>query len=87
MTDLTEIFGLHDNAEITSAIGSTNKMLETALSLQSAAGGAAAGGKTEDEQIQDIAEEILKKLPKNFDIESAAKQHPIKYEDSMNTVL
>jgi dynein heavy chain len=29
----------------------------------------------------------LKKIPKNFDVEDAAKRHPIKYEDSMNTVL
>mmetsp|Transcript_6415 Transcript_6415/g.10883 ORF Transcript_6415/g.10883 Transcript_6415/m.10883 type:complete len:239 (-) Transcript_6415:909-1625(-) len=36
LNDLTEVFGLHDNAEITSAIGATNKLLETALSLQGA---------------------------------------------------
>jgi dynein heavy chain len=33
LNDLTEIFGLHENAEITSAINITNAMLETALSL------------------------------------------------------
>jgi len=33
LNDLTEIFGLHDNAEITSAINTTNRMLGTALSL------------------------------------------------------
>jgi dynein heavy chain len=31
LNDLIEIFGLHENAEITSAIGRTNSMLETAL--------------------------------------------------------
>jgi dynein heavy chain len=31
--DHTEIFGLHDNGEMTSAIGLTNKMLEVALTL------------------------------------------------------
>jgi dynein heavy chain len=36
MTDLTEIFGLHENAEITSAIGITNNMLAVALTLQGA---------------------------------------------------
>jgi dynein heavy chain len=33
LNDLTEIFGLHENAEITSAIGITNEMLAIALSL------------------------------------------------------
>ena len=33
LNDLTEVFGLHDNADITSAIGATNAILETALSL------------------------------------------------------
>jgi hypothetical protein len=33
LNDYTEIFGLHDNAEITSAINNTNAILETALSL------------------------------------------------------
>ena len=31
--DLTEVFGLHDNADITSAINETNALLGTALSL------------------------------------------------------
>lgn len=34
LNDLTEIFGLHDNAEITSAINLTNMIMGTALSLQ-----------------------------------------------------
>lgn len=29
----------------------------------------------------------MDKLPPNFDIDEAAKKHPIKYEESMNTVL
>lgn len=33
MTDLTEVFGLHDNADITSAINDTTNLLGTALSL------------------------------------------------------
>jgi dynein heavy chain, axonemal len=37
--------------------------------------------------LRDIAEDILNKIPKNFDMESASKKHPIKYEDSLNTVL
>lgn len=33
LNDFPEIFGLHENAEITSAINATNSILMTALSL------------------------------------------------------
>ena len=85
INDLTEIFSMHDNAEITSAINQTNDILETALTLQPRASGEA--GKSQDEIANEIAIEILQKLPKDFDMEDAARKHPIKYEDSMNTVL
>jgi dynein heavy chain len=86
INDLTEIFGLHENAEITSAIGITNKMLGICLSLQGAQT-SSCDGKSRDDILRESAQEILDKLPKNFDIEYAAKKHPIKYMDSMNTVL
>jgi len=49
MTDLTEVFGLHDNADITMAINDTNQLLETALSLLPRK--AAGGGKTQEEVL------------------------------------
>jgi len=84
--DHTEIFGLHDNAEITSAINITNEMLATALSLQGEAA-SSGDGKSQDDILREIATDLLAKIPKNFDIEAASKKHPIKYEDSLNTVL
>ena len=33
LNDLTEVFGLHDNADITSAINATDKITSTILSL------------------------------------------------------
>ena len=60
--------------------------METSLGLQGSVS-AKGAGKSEDDVLRDIAEDILKKLPANYDMEAAAKAHPIKYEDSMNTVL
>ena len=85
LNDLTEIFGMHDNAEITSAINQTTEMLDTALTLQPRATGGA--GKSTEEVQNELAQDILKKLPPDYDIEEAARKHPLKYEDSMNTVL
>jgi len=87
LNDLTEIFGLHDNAEITSAINLTNAIMGTALSLQGASSSNTSGGKSQDDIIQETATDILGKMPQCYDMEACAKKHPIKYEDSMNTVL
>jgi len=48
-----------------------------------------AGGavKSQEEMLQDIAKNILEKLPPNFDVDEASKKHPIMYNESMNTVL
>lgn len=85
VNDLTEVFGLHDNADITSAINDTNNLLGTALSLMPRKSGGA--GKSQEELLQELAKNILDKLPPNFDTDEASKKHPIKYEESMNTVL
>lgn len=37
--------------------------------------------------MNELAGNILRKLPKNFDIEAASKRHPIGCADSMTTVL
>jgi len=86
LTQQPEVFGLHDNAEITSAIGITNKMLQIALALQGASS-AGGGGQSQDDVVREISTDLLGRLPPNFDTEAAAKKHPIKYEDSLNTVL
>jgi len=84
--DLTEIFGLHSNADITSSINDTNNLLSTVLSLMPRDSGGVSG-KSQDEILNELAADILEKLPKDFDIERAAKIHPIWPDDSMNTVL
>lgn len=78
LNDWTEVFGMHDNAEITSAINITNKLLATALVVQPRVTGAA--GKTQEQVLNESCKEILAKLPKNFNLEEAQKHHPITYE-------
>jgi dynein heavy chain len=63
LNDLTEIFGLHDNAEITSAINNTNSMLATALNLQESSGGSGEGGKSMDDIIRELSTDILTRFP------------------------
>lgn len=84
--DLTEIFGFHPNADITSSINDTNNLLSTVLSLMPRDSGGASG-KSQDQILNELASDILEKLPKDYDIERAAKLHPIWHDDSMNTVL
>ena len=69
LNDVTEVFGMNDNAEITSAINITNKLLATALIVQPRVTGAA--GKSQEQVLNDSCNEILAKLPKNFDLEDA----------------
>lgn len=85
MNDMTEVFGLHDNAEISSAIIETNFICGTILSLLPRTVGGA--GASPEAIIKEKAMIILSKLPKSLDIETASKRHPVKYEESMNTVL
>jgi len=79
------VFGLHDNADITSAINATDTLLETALSLQPRA--TSSSGKTQDQVLAETCQGILEKLPGNLNYEKAQKKHPVLYEESMNTVL
>ena len=85
INDLTEIFGLHENADITSAINETNRLLGNVLSLMPRVSGGS--GKSQEEELQDLTKDILDKLPPPFDIQEVSRQHPIKKDESMNTVL
>lgn len=85
INDGTEVFGLHQNAEISSAIIETEFVCQTILALLPRDVGGA--GISTDELIKGKIKEILEKLPQMFDLIEAAKKHPVKYNESMNTVL
>ena len=80
-----EVFGLHENAEITTAQMETRTILETILSIQPRA--AAGAGKTREEIVQELSVGIQKRTPKEFDLEYVGKNYPTEYTESMNTVL
>lgn len=80
-----EVFGLHDNAEITNAQNETRKLLETVLSIQPRS--SSSSGKSREEIIEEIATFIESKIPESFNFKEVSTRYPTKYEESMNTVL
>jgi dynein heavy chain len=80
-----EVFGLHDNADIAKDAANTSTLLESLL----VAGGSGAGGsgKSEERVVAGIVEDVLRRLPPNFDLEKAQAKYPVLYEESMNQVL
>ncbi|KXZ54227.1 hypothetical protein GPECTOR_5g319 [Gonium pectorale] len=80
-----EIFGLHDNADITCDQNETYDMFATLLALQPRV---ASGGSTSQESvIGEMAADILGRLPPQFDVEAVSAAYPTTYKESMNTVL
>ncbi|NXA07095.1 DYH3 protein, partial [Sapayoa aenigma] len=85
ITTHPEVFGLHENADITKDNQETNQLFHgVLLTLPREAGG---GGKSPQEIVEDLAQDILSKLPSSFDMEEVMKAYPVLYEESMNTVL
>ncbi|GMH41668.1 hypothetical protein BSKO_09578 [Bryopsis sp. KO-2023] len=82
---MPEVFGLHENANITKDLQETDLMMSTLLMTGGAGGGG--GGGNDEELVGRMVEDILNRLPANFDIEKAQAKFPVKYEESMNQVL
>jgi dynein heavy chain len=80
-----EIFGLHENAEITYNSAEFGVLTSTLLSMQG--GGKGAAGSGVDDVIEAFANDALKRIPKPFDLLEVKKKYPVMYEESMNTVI
>eukprot|EP00842_Homolaphlyctis_polyrhiza_P000439 jgi/Hompol1/1396/HPOL_002693-RA len=90
MIQSPEAFGMHENADIAKDLAETNLLISSVILTQGRSGGGgggAVGGKSQDELTGDIASGILATLPPDFDVVLAKKHYPVKYEESMNTVL
>uniref|UniRef100_A0A8C9Z1S3 Dynein axonemal heavy chain 3 n=1 Tax=Sander lucioperca TaxID=283035 RepID=A0A8C9Z1S3_SANLU len=78
------VFGLHSNADITKDNQETNQLLDgVLLTLPRQTG----GGAKSPQVLDELAEDILSKLPADFDIQTVIDKYPVMYEESMNTVL
>ncbi|OQS06495.1 dynein heavy chain [Thraustotheca clavata] len=83
------VFGLHDNATITKDQNETTILCTNVLRTQ-ATGGSSGGdskGLSQEETVDAMAADILSRLPENFDMEVAAIRYPVKWNESMNTVV
>lgn len=88
--ETTEIFSMHDNANITFAQKETFTIFENLLTLMPKSGGSSGGkkaAKTLEEQLTESAQLVLSKIPKPFDIEAVMAKYPVDYAESMSTVL
>ena len=79
-----EAFGLHDNADITCAQNETFDLMADLLQCQPKS---ASGGGDRDQEILNLANDILKRIPAKLDLITAQEKYPTDYHESMNTVL
>jgi len=79
-----EAFGLHNNADITCAQNETYSLFTDLLECQPKSAG---GGGNRDQEILDLANDILERIPASLDIVKAQEMYPTDYHESMNTVI
>jgi dynein heavy chain len=79
-----EIFGMHENVDITKEMMQTRILLSSVLITQTKAGAGSGAG---NERIEEVLNGILDRLPEAFDTAACTKKYPVVYEESMNTVL
>lgn len=85
LSPLPEVFGLHENADITKDRNETSEMFEAILSTQSNEGGGESV--SVEDTVVEVASRILEGFPDPFNTKEAEKKYPVSYEQSMNTVL
>uniref|UniRef100_A0A670ILT6 Dynein axonemal heavy chain 1 n=1 Tax=Podarcis muralis TaxID=64176 RepID=A0A670ILT6_PODMU len=85
LNDMPEIFGLHDNANITFAQNETFALLGAIIQLQPKT--STAGGRSREEIVEETSKDILEKVPEPIDLQRVMLRYPVLYEESMNTVL
>lgn len=86
----TEIFSMHENANITFAQKETFTIFENLTALMPRSSGSAKSKKptkTLEEQLIDSTLFVQSKVPKPFNLENVIAKYPVDYRESMSTVL
>jgi dynein heavy chain len=72
LADDCEVFGMHDNANISCQMRDTVALLRSSISLQPrVGGGGGSSGKSPDEVVTDLAKEVESKLPGDLNMDDA----------------
>nr|XP_026485669.1 dynein heavy chain 3, axonemal [Vanessa tameamea] len=79
-----EVFGLHENADITKDNKEATALLWGCSATQRVGGGGAGAGGA---GVLSLARDVLARLPPLYDVADAARRYPVQYYNSMNTVL
>ena len=66
LADTPDVFGLHPNADISSQTKTSQKMLDTILSIQPKDSNAGSG-ETREDAVKRLANDLLSKLPEDYD--------------------
>ncbi|XP_063362018.1 dynein axonemal heavy chain 3 [Cydia amplana] len=83
-----EVFGLHDNADITKDNKETGALLFGCLLTQTSiiAGGGGEGG-GEGGGVVELTRDMMGRMPRLYNIDDVSAKYPVQYYNSMNTVL
>jgi len=82
-----EVFGMHDNATLTKDQNDTNTLLASTLDTEGGGDGGGSGGASKETILTNLCAEIAESIPDNFDIEFAQLKYPVRWDESMNTVV
>lgn len=85
ITQNPEVYGLHENADITKDNKEVQLLFDSILLTLPRQ--TSSGGQSSDSIVQSLAADILAKMPPAFDLEAVFKKYPVVYSESMNTVL
>lgn len=82
-----EVFGLHENATLTRDQNDTNALLNNVLDCEGGGGSGGGAAMSKEDTIIAVATDIASKMPDNYDMEYAQIKYPVRWDESMNTVL